>query len=86
MCIRVRFAPRDEIDDPYDAARQIITIPDELSLTVLFTLRAVRAVLKQLGIPQDAFGARCWCGEELDLLPAIPQQRRSSDEVIHLGA
>lgn len=86
MCIRVRFAPRDQIDDPYDGQRQIITIPDELSLTALFTLLAVQAVLLKLGIAQDEFGARCWCGEEVSLVPAIPKQRRSSDEVIHLGA
>lgn len=85
MCIRVRFTPRNQLDEPWDAARQIITIPDELSHTALYTLRAVRAVLHQLGIPQPAFGARCWCGEEISLLPAIPQQRRS-EQVIHLGA
>ncbi|MFJ1869915.1 hypothetical protein [Streptomyces chartreusis] len=85
MCIRVRYAPRHEITDPWDADRQIITIPDELSITVLYTLRAVRAVLRQLSVPQDHFGARCWCGEEIDILPAIPQQRRS-EQVIHSGA
>jgi hypothetical protein len=85
MCIRVRYAPRAEIDDPWDADRQVITIPDELTVTTLFTIRAVRAVLQQLGIRQDHFGARCWCGDTIGLLPHIPQQRRS-DEVIHLGA
>jgi hypothetical protein len=85
MCIRVRFAPRDHLE-PWDAERQIITIPAELSLTALFTLRAIQAVLNELGIPQPPFGARCWCGEEVILLPAIPIQRRSSDEVMHLGA
>ncbi|RMB85585.1 hypothetical protein [Streptomyces shenzhenensis] len=84
MCIRVRFAPRDQLE-PWDAEQQIIAIPDELSATTLYTLRAVRAVLRQLGIDQEPFGARCWCGDEIELFPAIPQQRRS-DEVIHLGA
>lgn len=85
MCIRIRYAPRHEITDPWDADRLIITIPDELSQTALYTLRAVQAVLRQLGVPQDHFDARCWCGDDVSLLPAIPTQRRS-DEVIHLGA
>ncbi|MFF9285456.1 hypothetical protein [Streptomyces griseosporeus] len=86
MCIRVQFAPRHAISDPWDRDRNIITIPDELGTTALFTLRAVRAVLLQLGIAQNHFGATCWCGEDITLLPAIPTQRRSSNEVIHLGA
>lgn len=86
MCIRVRFAPRAEIDDPWDQPRQVITVPAELTTTTLFTLRAIRTVLCELGIEQDHFGARCWCGEQINLLlPCIPQQRRS-EEVIHLGA
>lgn len=85
MCIRVRFTPRNQLDDPWDADANVITIPDELSHTALYTLRAVRAVLRQLGVQQPAFGARCWCGEEINLLPVIPQQRRSN-EVIHSGA
>lgn len=84
MCIRVRFAPRDELAEPYDAERQVITIPDELALTALFTLLAVRSVLGKLGVEQDGLGARCWCGEQIGLLPMIPQQR--SNEVINLGA
>jgi hypothetical protein len=86
MCIRVQFAPRDEITDPWDRARNIIILPDELALTALFTTRAVRAVLRKLGVEQDPFGARCWCGEVVSLLPHIPEQRRSDDEVINLGA
>lgn len=85
MCIRVRFAPRHEIHDPWDADANVIILSDELSRTALYTLRAIRAVLHQLGVEQDGFGARCWCGDEISLLPAIPTQRRS-DEVIHLGA
>lgn len=85
MCIRVQFAPRDQITDPWDRARNVIILPDELALTVLFTTRAVHAVLRKLGVEQDSFGARCWCGEQINMLPHIPQQRRS-DEVIHLGA
>lgn len=85
MCIRVRFTPRNRLNDPWDADANVITLPDELSHTALYTLRAVRAVLLQLGVAQPAFGARCWCGEDINLLPAIPQQRRS-EKVIHLGA
>jgi hypothetical protein len=84
MCIRVQYAPRHEIDDPWDAARQVITIPAELS-TPQYALRALRAVLHQLDIEQAPLGARCWCGEQISLLPRVPQQRRT-DEVIHSGA
>lgn len=85
MCIRVRVAPRDQITDPYDAERQTITIPENLGHSALFAIQAVRAVLCGLGVEQDNFGALCWCGEEIDLRPAVSTQRRS-DEVIHLGA
>lgn len=85
MCIRVRVAPRDQIADPYDVERQTITIPDNLALSALFTIQAVRAVLCGLGVEQDDFGALCWCGEEIDLSLASTTQQRS-DEVIHLGA
>ena len=83
--MRIRFAPRDQLGDLYDDKRQLLTLPDDLSLTVLFTLSAVRVLLRELGIEQDNFGARCWCGEEVELLASIPTQRRSN-EVIHLGA
>ncbi|MFJ6905567.1 hypothetical protein [Streptomyces griseoluteus] len=85
MCIRIRFAPRDQLGDLYDDKRQLLTLPDDLSLTTLFTLRAARVLLAELGVEQDTFGARCWCGEEVVLLPAIPTQRRS-DEVAHNAA
>lgn len=86
MCLRVRFTPRDQLDELYDAERQVIYLPAELSTSTLFTLRAVQALLQELGIRQDHFGARCWCGEEVELLPAIPTQPRRTSEVIHLGA
>lgn len=78
MCIRVQYAPRSLLDEPYDADRQLITLPTELH--ELFLPAALRAVLDELDIDQPPFGARCWCGEPIGLLPAIPQQRRS-DEV-----
>lgn len=82
MCIRVQFAALESIR-PWDASRQLISIPRELEGDYAF--RAVRAVLRELAIPQEALGARCWCGESIRLLPRVPQQRRS-DEVINLGA
>ncbi|MFC8515548.1 hypothetical protein [Streptomyces sp. NPDC057257] len=83
MCISVQYTPRDQLEEPWDAERQLITLPSELHED--FALRALRAVLHQLDIPQAESGARCWCGEPIGLLPRIPQQRRS-EQVIHLGA
>lgn len=83
MCIRVEYAPRHLIREPYDATQLVITIPAELGATLLFTLQAVRAVLTELGIKQDHFGARCWCGEDIDFTAHTSQQRKN--EVI-LGA
>lgn len=82
MCIRVQYTPRNLLDEPWDATRQLVTLPAEL--TRPYALRALRVLLVQLGVPQGRSGARCWCGEPIGLLPRIPQQRRS-DEVIHLG-
>lgn len=83
MCIRVQYAPRGEITDPYDAARRVITIPDDLAATVLFTLHAIQAVLAELGVAQADFGARCWCGEPIELPSYVPQQQRSGRVVTH---
>lgn len=83
--MRVRFAPRDQLGELYDDERQIITLPEDLSATVLFMMRALRVLLLELGIEQPLCGARCWCGEDIELLPAIPTQRRSN-EVIHSHA
>ncbi|GHI91321.1 hypothetical protein [Streptomyces olivaceus] len=84
MCIRVQFVPRDEIHEVWDRARNVITIPDSLSATTRFTLKAVRAVLEEMGVEQGEFGARCWCGEYMHIPAAIRQQQLN--EVIHLGA
>lgn len=80
MCIRVQTTPRDQLEDPWDAIRQVITIPAELHDE--YALRALRAVLAELDITQAEHGATCWCGEPVELLPAIPNQRRST-EVSH---
>lgn len=81
MCIRVESAPRADLNEPWDSARQVITIPGELRDA--FALRAVRAVLAELDVPQPEFGAICWCGEPIRLLPRIPQQRRSGQVMTH---
>ncbi|WP_372352605.1 hypothetical protein [Streptomyces sp. KL116D] len=83
MCIRAQYAPLATLE-PWDADRQLITIPSELRIPE-FALRAVRAVLAELAIPQGELGARCWCGEPIRLRAQVPQQRRSG-EVINSGA
>lgn len=82
MCIRVQYVPLASLD-PWDAERQLISIPAELAASA-FAVRAVRAVLSELAIPQGQSGARCWCGEPVRLLTHIPKQRRS-DKVIKHG-
>jgi hypothetical protein len=82
MCIRVQYAPRQSVVDPWDPSRLVITLPEELHEA--YAMRALRAVLAQLDVEQPNFGARCWCGEQIGLFPTIPQQR--SNEVINLGA
>ncbi len=83
MCIRVQYAPRDKITDPLNRAENLIVLPEELGTVTLYALRALRAVLRRLDIPQDHFGALCWCGEEIALVAHTSQQQ---NEVIHLGA
>lgn len=81
MCVRVRFASL--VTTPYDAARRIITVP--VGLNPRLTLRAVRAVLAELGAPQQPDGAVCWCGAPVHLWDGtIPAQR--VDEVSPIGA
>ncbi|MYU22896.1 hypothetical protein [Streptomyces sp. SID8352] len=65
MCIRVLYAPLDEISDPWDRDRNVITIPPDLRDG--FAVRAVRAVLDEIGVRQRSLGARCWCGESIRL-------------------
>ncbi|MGW8703342.1 hypothetical protein ACWGOK_41645 [Streptomyces eurythermus] len=85
MCIRVEYAPRHAISDPYDADRQVITLPANLGETRVYAASALQAVLLRLDVDQPEFGAVCWCGDPITLAPAIPTQRRR-DEVINLGA
>lgn len=79
MCIRVQFAPRHEISDPWDATRHVIIVSDDLDTTALFALLAVRAILRRIGIPQDHFGALCWCGDEIDLTAAHTSQQQQNE-------
>ena len=81
MCIRVQYAPRESLDEPWDATHSVITLPEELHDEL--AMRALRAVLAELDVEQPDHGARCWCGEQILLLPFIPQQR--SNEVIDLA-
>lgn len=83
MCISVEYTPRAMLTEPWDAGRNLITLPAEL--TEPFALRALRFLLGELGVAQGKSGARCWCGKSIRLLPRIPQQRRSG-QVIHHGA
>jgi hypothetical protein len=83
MCVRIQYAPRSEICDPWDRARNVIIIPDVLAATTLFAFRAIRAVLHAIDVAQPEIGARCWCGESISLPAATIGQRL--DEVTDLG-
>ncbi|WP_237325604.1 hypothetical protein [Streptomyces sp. CBMAI 2042] len=79
MCIRVRFAPIGSVP-PYEPVTQTIALPPDLDHE--HTVTAARAILSELAVPQPQFGARCFCGETLDLSPRVPQQRRSDEQVM----
>lgn len=80
MCVRIQFAPPDGLP-AFDAEERVIIIPGQLSPAHTVTL--VRAILRELVVPQPELGARCWCGESINLLPRIPHQRRSEHVVKH---
>jgi hypothetical protein len=82
MCVRVRFSSRTT-PRIYDPATRTITLPS--SVSPVHTVTAVRAVLAELAAPQPELGARCWCGEPIDLVPRVPEQRRN-EQVIKHGA
>ncbi|MBP5883130.1 hypothetical protein QBA57_28820 [Streptomyces scabiei] len=81
MCISVEYTPRAKLTEPWDAGRNRIILPVELSDQ--FALRALRCLLDQLGVEQPDLGALCWCGEPIRLLPRVPQQRRSGQVMTH---
>jgi hypothetical protein len=82
MCVHVRFTARSEYR-VFDSDARTITLPyalgHERSVTV------VRAIMAELAVPQPELGAVCWCGEAIDLLPRVPEQRRS-EQVSNHGA
>ncbi|MES9804967.1 hypothetical protein [Streptomyces cinereoruber] len=86
MCIRIRYQQFDPLSGsfrPYDAGTGTVTLPD--ALPHADTLVALRAVLEELAVEQPESGAICWCGEDIVVVPRVPEQRRSS-QVIHHGA
>lgn len=82
MCGHIRFTARVD-PSVYDADTGLITLPATLPPARRVT--AVRAVLLELRVIQPELGAVCWCGESVDLLPRVPEQRRS-EQVIKYGA
>ncbi|QDN57332.1 hypothetical protein FNV67_20110 [Streptomyces sp. S1D4-20] len=82
MCVHIRFTSRFE-SRVFDADTRTITLPRILDHERSVT--AVRAILAELAVPQPELGAVCWCGEPVDLLPRVPEQRRS-EQVINHGA
>lgn len=82
MCIRVQYASLSSIT-PWDPTHKVITVPRDLPPES--STAAVRAVLAELAVPQPRFGARCFCGQPVDVLPRVPEQRRS-EQVTNHGA
>lgn len=80
MCVRISFASPDTLP-AFDAEERVIRIPRQLSPAHTVTL--VRAILRELIVEQPELGARCWCGDPVDLTPRIPHQRRSEQVVKH---
>lgn len=82
MCVRVHFA-RPESQPGFDADKRVIRVPS--GLPHVHTVTLVRAILRELIVDQPAFGAVCWCGEPVDLIPRIPHQRMT-EQVVNHGA
>jgi hypothetical protein len=80
MCVRIHWAPPETLPG-FDADERVIRLPSQLSPEHSVTL--VRAILTELVVEQPEFGARCWCGDEVDFTPRIPHQRRSEQVVKH---
>jgi len=82
MCGHIRFTAQSG-HSIYDADSGLITLP--ASICVSRRVTAVRAVLCELRAPQPELGAVCWCGEPVNVLPRVPEQRRS-EQVVKRGA
>lgn len=80
MCVRVQLVPPG-VPPSFDADDRSIAIPGDLTPEHRVTL--VRAILLELAVPQPELGARCWCGDEVDMTPRVPRQRRSKQVVKH---
>lgn len=80
MCVRIRFTARVALPI-YDRPSRLISLPASIAQPLRVT--AVRAVLSELQVVQPELGAVCWCGEPVNLLPRVPQQRRSEQVVKH---
>lgn len=80
MCVRVQYVP-PEVPPAFDADARTIKVPGDLTPAHRVTL--VRAILRELVVPQPQLGAVCWCGDPVDLTPRIPLQRRSEQVVTH---
>lgn len=80
MCVRVSFASPNALP-AFDADERVITLPRDLEPAHSVTL--VRAILRELVVPQPQLGAVCWCGAPVDMTPRIPLQRRSEQVVTH---
>lgn len=81
MCISVHRSPT--VNDMWDAEARTITIPTQLDDA--HAAAAVRATLNELGVEQPHIGALCWCGDPIQAVPRIPEQRHHS-EVMPRGA
>ncbi|MFJ3170591.1 hypothetical protein ACIPJK_07375 [Streptomyces roseus] len=85
MCIRIRFtsAPPSTYRH-YDGATNTITLPAHLSEAC--RLWALRLVLERMAVRQPTSGAVCHCGAVIRLLPRVPVQRTSKEQVMRRGA
>jgi hypothetical protein len=79
MCVRVEYSSHSS--EPWDHTRGVITLPPALPPEQ--TMTVVRALLAELAVEQPEFGARCYCGDEVKLLPRVPEQRRNNEVMRH---
>jgi hypothetical protein len=80
MCVRVALTQTGALP-AFDADERMISVPSDLTPEHRVTL--VRAILRELVVPQPELGAVCWCGEPVDMTPRVPGQRRSEQVVKH---
>lgn len=85
MCIRIRItsAPASTYRH-WDADSNTITLPATLPDERL--MWALRLVLDRMAVHQPPDGATCHCGATIRLLPRVPMQRKSKEQVMRRGA